>query len=135
MANKQKINIVSNGELQLAQPKQETALNIPLRKWNKIKERIKGINCDSSIFSNAAYAIWGISGSSLLSMIPFVSPLNQTWLFEFIFIATLIFGYILYIVAKKEQQLQHITKENVLEYMKDIDESFDLSDIKNNKEV
>lgn len=131
MGNNQKIHTVSNGELELLSPVRQIAINIPVKKWNKIKERIEKINCESSKFSTAASVMWGIAGSSFIAIFPFVFPLNKILLIITIaiFIISLISGILLTISAKHEKNIQSITKKNVLDFMNDIEESFDLSNL------
>lgn len=131
MENSQKIQTVSNGELELAPPIRQIAINIPIKKWNKIKERIRKINCASSKFSTAASIMWGVAGSSFIAMFPFIFPLNKTLLIITIaiFVVSIATGAVLTISALHEKSIQETTKENVLEFMTDIEDSFDLSNL------
>ena len=128
MENNQSILTVSNGELELAQPIRQIAINVSIKNWNKIKERVKKINCEASNFSTAASVMWGIAGSSFIAMFPFIFPLNRFLLVITIslFIVSIISGIILTIASMHENDIQKVTKENVLEFMTDIEESFDL---------
>lgn len=134
MGNSQKIQTVSNGELELAPPIRQIAINIPIKKWSKIKERIEKINCASSKFTTAASIMWGVAGSSLIAIFPFIFPLNKTLLIitVSIFIISIAMGIGFTISARHEKSIQETTKENVLEFMTDIEDSFDLSNL--NKE-
>lgn len=131
MGNSQKIQTVSNGELELAPPVRQVAINIPIKKWNKIKERIVKINCVSSKFITAASIMWGVAASSFIAIFPFIFPLNMTLLIITIsiFVVSLATGTVLTISAQHEKSIQETTKENVLEFMTDIEDSFDLSNL------
>ena len=130
MGNNQN-NIISNGEVELAQPIKQIAINVSLKDWNKIKDRIKKISCKSSKFSTASSVMWGIAGSSFIAIFPFIFPLNAILLIItiMILITSCSIGIILTITAKHENTIQETTKENVLEFMNDIEEHFDLSKI------
>ena len=131
MGNNQKIQTVSNGELELVPPIRQVAINVPIKKWNKIKERIRKIDCNFSNFSTAASVMWGVTGSSFIAIFPFVFPLNKIPLIITIsiLIVSIISGITLTISASHEKEIQKTTKENVLDFMSDIEDSFDLSNI------
>ena len=132
MENNQTIQTVSNGELELAPPIRQVAINVPIKKWNKIKERIEKIECKSSRFSTAASVMWGIAGSSFIAIFPFLFPLNVILLIITISILliSIICGITMTISSNNEKNIQKTTKQNVLEFMSDIEDTFDLKNIK-----
>lgn len=132
MENKNDIPVtVSNGEYELAQPVKQLAINVSLKNWKKIKDRIKKINCDSPKFSAIASAMWGVASSSFVAMFPFIFPLNTTLLIVTIaiFVVSIISGLALTIASRHEKNIQKTTKEYVLEFMTDIEDSFNLPNI------
>lgn len=120
------LQTVSYGEVKIAQRSTEIVLSIPLKKWRKLKNYIKEIDSATSFFQTAASVSWGVAGSAVLAIIPYINPFNKTCFFIFLALSLLSLGFGFFCVAsgKKDKNRQEITKDFALNYMNDFEEEF-----------
>lgn len=131
MKNQQN-NIVSSGNYELKQAVTQSAFMISMLDWNQIKQQITQIGQFSSSFSKAASVCWGIFGSAVVALIPYLPIFKQSIDNKLIMIITvsvivvsLVCSIAFSLTAAHEKTLTEKTKENVLEFMRNIDFRFE----------
>lgn len=109
--------------------KDQNAFPIKVGEWRKIKRNVTRIIPHRRIFENLAYVCFGISGSSLISLITFftIEQSLKAWViptFIAMFVGSFILAIALLILDNQQTKIMTLSTTKIIEEMEELEGNY-----------
>lgn len=109
--------IVTNDSTTIKIPERSSIFGVERKDWNRIKKLIEELSLKPSYWESAAWFVWGVAASSLLSYFSVDRTNAYHGIFLNLTVSSVIIGFLLIGVNKNLNKNSQKGKDNILQEM------------------